>query len=262
MDTRGPRTRLRRPTFSQMLMILLALFIFAAGAAVSTAQPAQEGAAGGNTQRPPGVPGPFGEDIEKEFNDDDLKVKKEKPRGRWGSGLQFDKNQLDDPSVPVAVGAIQSLSGAGRHQGVIKIKRVEIKNRSLKIVNSVQLRWAIAGFDDPTQILSEGTTQLVNIWVEANNSQVIEIPTLYPTLLFKALAKDGELNGRFRLTIGLQEARFADGSFWRRQEHVAFLKSVYLDRSLNSQFPEIASTVLGTAPPLSGLPNYRTNTTA
>ncbi len=216
MNAQRFRRLTRRQNLVALLVASLSSIVFAYGVMSGAAQsPAkQDGGTNSNIQRPPGMPGPFGEDIAKEFNDD-LRVKGEKPRGKWGFGLLFDRRQFDDSSVPVAVGGIQSLSGAGRHLGVIKIKRVRIKNRSPKIVSSVQLRWTIASLDDPTKVLLEGSGHLVNIWVEADSSQVIEIPTLYPALLFKPLAKNGELNGRFQLTIGVQEARFADGSFWR-----------------------------------------------
>src|SRR5947209_13913330 len=68
------------------------------------------------------------EDIKKEFNDDDLKVKEEKPRGKWSFATLLDTSQFEDSSIPVVVGGIQSLSGGGKHLGITKIKRVEIKN--------------------------------------------------------------------------------------------------------------------------------------
>src|SRR5436309_9831 len=81
------------------------------------------------------------EDIKKEFNDDDLKVKEEKPRGKWGFALESDMSQFKDSSVPAVVSGIQSLSGGEKFLGVTKIKRVEVINRSPRVVNSVQLRW-------------------------------------------------------------------------------------------------------------------------
>jgi hypothetical protein len=131
--------------------------------------------------------------------------------------MSFDMPQLNDASVPVAIGAIQSLQGPGKFLRVIKIKRMQIRNRSPRALNSVQLRWTIADRDERDKVLLEGTTMFANIWVEANSSKVVEIPTIYPSLLFKPLAKDGVLRGEFQLTFGLQEARFADGSFWRRK---------------------------------------------
>jgi hypothetical protein len=191
------------------------------------------------------------EDIKKDFNDDDLKVKEQKPRGKWGFGLVVDMDQFDDSSVPVAVGAMQSLSGGGKYAGVVKIKRLEIKNRSSKAVNSVQLRWKITTLDDPANVLLEGTTPFFNFWAGANSSQVVEIPTVYPSLLFKPLAKDGGLNGQFKLTIGVQEAYFADGSFWRRQVPVVLLNFLYYDQTVANQFPSLAS-INPILPPLWG----------
>lgn len=117
----------------------------------------------------------------------------------------------------------------------------KIKNRSSKVVNSVQLRWEIVSLDNPAKVLLEGTTPFINFWAEANSSKVIEIPTLYPALLFKPLAKNGELNGRFQLTIGVQEARFSDGSYWRQQEPVVWLNLLYYDQTVANHFPRLAS---------------------
>ena len=141
----------------------------------------------------------------------------------------------------MAVGGLQTLSGGGKYAGVTKIKRLEIKNRSPKALNAVQLRWEITSLDDPAQVLLGGTTPFVNFWAEANSSQVVEITTIYPVLLFKPLAKDGELNGRFMLRIGLQEARFADGSFWRRQGPVVGFNHLYYDPTVAGRFPRLAS---------------------
>src|SRR5947209_13280564 len=204
------------------LFVGIVAFGFTASKVQSSAE-ASVGSGRGN-QRPPEFANSNPEDAKKDFSDDDLKVKEQKPRGKWGVGLETDMDQFYDASVPVAAGAIQSLSGGGKYAGGVKIKRLEIKNRSSKAVNSVQLRWEIVSLDNRTKVLLEGITPFVNFWAEANSSKVIEIPTLYPALLFKPLAKDGELNGQFQLTIGVQEARFADGSFWRRPEPVAYLK--------------------------------------
>jgi hypothetical protein len=225
MNTHSLRSLFTRRNAVPSIIFFLLAFVVVCGFLASTGQSsAKDGSIGSKIQLPQGTPGPTGEDIEKEFNDEDLKVKGDKPRGKWAFGTVFDMSQAESELVPVAVVGIQSLSGGGRHLGVTKIKRVKVNNRSSKVVNSVQLRWTLALLDDPEKVLSEGTTPFANIRVEANSSKVVEIPTLYPALLLKSLAKDGALDGRFELTIGVQEARFADGSFWRRQEPVAYLK--------------------------------------
>lgn len=188
------------------------------------------------------------EDAKKDFSDDDLKVKDQKPHGKLAVVIETDMDQFHDATSPVAVGAVQSLAGGGKYAGVVKIKRLEIKNRSSKDLNSVQLRWEIASLDNPARVLLEGTTPFVNFWAEADSSKVVEIPTIYPALLFKPLAKDNELNGQFQLTIGVQEARFADGSFWRRKETMTESNAPYFDWSPSKQFPFLAS-ILPDIPP-------------
>lgn len=219
-------------------------FIAVCGFAVSATQSSAEASVGDGrgSQLPPEFANMTAEDAKKDFNDDDLKVKEQKkPRGKWGYSFETDMDQFYDASVPVVVGAVQSLSAGGKYAGLIKVKRLEIKNRSPKAVNSVQLRWKITSLDDPSKVLLEDTLPFVNFWAEANSPKVIEIPAVYPVYLFKPLAKDGELNGRFQLTIGVQEARFADGSFWRRQEPVAWLNFLYYDRAAANRLPRLAS---------------------
>jgi hypothetical protein len=236
---------------------LLFIVVVSGITAVTEQSAAKEGAV---SQLPQSMPGPTGEDIKKEFNDDDLKVKGEKPRGKWGFSTVFDMSQALSDSIPVAVVGIQSLSGGGKHLGITKIKRVKVNNRSAKIVNSVQLRWTLARLDDPEKVLSEGATPFANIWVEANSLKVVEIPTLFPALLLKSLAKEGKLDGEFQLTIGVQEARFADGSFWRRQETVAYLKFLDPYRALDGRFPALASLFHSIVPPRSGTSNQQIST--
>jgi hypothetical protein len=223
MNAHSLRPMLRRRNFLPLTVLFLSSLVVVCGLVAGAARSSAEGAGGvrSGAQIPPGLSNPNGEDAKKDFDDNDLKVKEQKPRGKWGTALETDMNQFNDVSAPVAIGAVQSLSGGGKYAGVVKIKRLEIKNKSSKIVNSVQLRWEIVSLDDRAKVLSEDATPFINIWVEANSSLIVEIPTLYPALMLKPLAKGGELNGRFSITLGVQEARFADGSFWRRQERIA-----------------------------------------
>ncbi len=261
MNAHSLRSMLSRQNVVPFTLLFLLVAIVICGLTAGTQQSAaKEGAAGSNSQLPKSASDTTDEDIEKEFNDDDLKMKGEKPRGKWAFATVLDMGQFESSSMPVAVSGIQSLSGGGRHQGVTKIKRIELRNRSPKIVNSVQLRWTLAPLDAPEEVLSEGTTQFANIWVEANSTKVVEIPTLYPALLLRSLAKDGVVVGRFKLTIGIQEARFADGSFWRRQETAAQLNLLDPYRALESRFPSLASLVPGIIPPRAGTSDEQVNT--
>lgn len=250
MNAHGFRSMFSRENAAPLTLFFLLFIVVVFGFTAVTEQSAAKEQA--VSQLPQSMPDPTGEDIKKEFNDDDLKVKGEKPRGKWTFSIMLDMSQALGDSSPVTVAGIQTLSGGDRYLGITKIKRVKVNNRSTKIVNSVQLRWTLAPLDDPKKVLSEGTTPFANIWVEANSLKVVEIPTLYPAPLLKSLAKDGELSGNFQLTIGVQEARFADGSFWRRQETISYLKFLDPYRALDGRFPALASLVPGIVPPRSG----------
>lgn len=230
MNSHDFRSMLNRPNVAPYTLFFLLTIVCLCGFAVSHIQPSAEASVsnGHGFQLPAEFANP---NPEREFNDDDLKVKEQKkPRGVWNVSIGFDKEQFYDDSVPVAVSIVQTLSGKGKYAGVVKVKRLEIKNRSSRAVNSAQLRWKIVNSDDPAKVLLEDTLPFVNFWAEANSARVIDIPTIYPVHFFNALAKGGELKGEFQLRIGVQEARFADGSLWKRQTPVVMSNSLYYVR--------------------------------
>jgi hypothetical protein len=53
----------------------------------------------------------------------------------------------------------------------------------------------------------------------------MDIVPVYFNKLVKPLLKDGELNFHALLIVGVQEARFADGTVWQRNRQAAFLKT-------------------------------------
>ena len=237
-------------------LIIVVVFGLTAGVAQSSAT--ASGGSGSGAQKPPFMPS---EDLSKEFNDDDLKVKDEKARGKWGYTTLLDMKQKNDPSLPAYVNGIQLLSGGGKYQGITKIKRVQVKNRSPQTIVSVQVRFEVTYFDKPEKILLEDTFPLVNVSIAPNVSEVVEVQTLYPAKMLKALAKNGELYGHFGLRMSVQEIRFADGSFWRRPEPLASLKSPYHDNSPSYRFPPIAFIALNVFPPLRSPANNQINMT-
>lgn len=230
MNAHNLRTIFSRPNAAPLTIFFSLAVIFLCGFAGSTTRHSAEASVGNGRglQLPPEFNNP---NPEKEFGDDDLKVKEQKkPRGQWNFSIATDQEQFYDDSMPVVVSIVQSLSGQGKYAGVVKVKRLEIKNRSSRAINSVQLRWKIFSFDDPSKLLLEGTTPFVNFWAEADSAKVIEIPTIYPVHLFHPLAKDGELKGHFMLSIGVQEVRFSDGSLWRRPAPAVLFNFLYYDR--------------------------------
>jgi hypothetical protein len=156
-----------------------------------------------------------GQEKKEDFTDEDLKV--EKVEGKWMLGTGVDVKQAFDPSVPVAVSRMLTVYGQGKHLGRIKIPKIVIKNRSQKVLQSVQLRWTVANDDDRDTILLEGLTPFIPARIEPFNPPLLleQMEPLYFNKIVKPLLKDGELNFHVLIRVGVQEARFADGTVWQ-----------------------------------------------
>jgi putative transposon-encoded protein len=149
----------------------------------------------------------------KVFTDEDLKV--EKLNGKWNAQCAPDPKQAEDPSVPVYVKGTNVFWGTGKYLGRMKVSEVMLENRSQQPAQSVQLRWVIVSVDEPDVILLEGTTASFEARVEPFTTALVDIPEIYLNKILKPLRKSDELNGRFRLLVGIQEARFSDGAVWQ-----------------------------------------------
>jgi hypothetical protein len=222
MNAHNFRSIFRRENAASLTFFFLLIVVAVTAGMVQSPATAD----GGHSQRPPF---PSDEELKKDFNDDDLKAKDDKPGGKWTYATLLDDKQRNDPSVPAYVRSIQIVSGGGKYLGIHKIKRVEVANRSSQTVVLVQVRVEVSSFNEPEKILLEDVLPFANASVAPNASQVVEIKTLHPPRMLKALAKKGELYGDFAIRITMQEVRFADGTFWREPEPTALLKSPYLD---------------------------------
>lgn len=160
------------------------------------------------------------------FNDEDLKV--EKIPGKWRLGFLFDSKQGSDPSVPVVVTALKTVSGQGKYTGRVKVPELKIENRSQKVLESVQFRWAIVNDEDRDAVLLEGVTPFIRARIEPFNPPLLveDMEPIYFNKIVRPLLKDGELNFHAFLIVGVQEARFADGTVWQRNRQAAFVKTL------------------------------------
>ena len=223
------------------------LIVVAVTAVMVQSSASAGGGSGQDNQRPQH---PSDEELKKDFDDDDLKEKDNKPAGHCTYGTLLDDNQMNDLRVPAYVRSIQIVSGGGKYQGIHKIKRVRVTNRTSLTVVSVQVRVEVVPFNEQGKILLEDVLPFANVSIAPNDTQVVEIKTLYPPRLLKVLAKGGELNGDFGIRMSMEAVRFEDGSFWRRPAPAALLIPPYLDQSPNFRFPTLASLDAHIAPPL------------
>jgi hypothetical protein len=245
MNAHGLRAIFGRRNAAPFTFFFLLIVVVAFGLTHSSATAG--GGSGQANQRPPM---PSAEEMRKDFDDEDLKAKDDKPAGKWSYTTLLD-SKLDDPTAPACVRGIQIVSGGGKYQGISKIKRVQVANRTSQAIVSVQVRVEVVPFNEQDKILLEDVLPFANASVAANDSELVEIKTLYPPRLLKAVARGGELNGGFfGIRISVEAVRFADGSFWRRPAPVALLMFPYLDSSLGFGFPDLASLTERVAPPL------------
>jgi hypothetical protein len=159
--------------------------------------------------------GQAGKEKKKDFNDEDLKV--ETVPGKWMLGSVIDLKQTQDYSVPVIVSGFKTVYGQGKYLRRVKIPQVKIENRSQRVLQSVRLRWAITNYDDLGTVLLEGVIPTMDVRIEPFGEPLLmDIPPIYFNKIVKPLLKDGELNFHAMLIVGIQEARFADGTIWQR----------------------------------------------
>ena len=158
------------------------------------------------------------------FTDEDEQV--EKVAGKWILISSVDMNQSHDNSVPVVVTAIKTEYGQGKYLVRIKITNANVEIRGRKITQSIHFMLSNVMHDAPDTVLLEGLMPFVELRTEpAGAPLAIDIPHIYFNKLVKPILKNGELDGRLRLIVGIQEVRFADGTVWQRDRQAAFLKT-------------------------------------
>ena len=98
MNAHSLRPTFRRQHLAPLTALLLFSLVSVCGLTAGTAQPSAQASAGDGRghQLPPEFAKTKPEDIEKDFNDYDLKVKDQNPRGKWAYGIGVDKEQFAD----------------------------------------------------------------------------------------------------------------------------------------------------------------------
>jgi hypothetical protein len=141
---------------------------------------------------------------------------KEFPPGKYSFAFNFDRPQLDDPSVPVA------LSGLGSHSAprprAVKLSCAEVENRTPRIVKSVQLRWRVSALPpgrnvfEKAEVLSQGLTPVFEVQVLPGGRRKFELRDVQLADFLWPAAAAGELNGDFTIVIGVARVEFTDGT--------------------------------------------------
>lgn len=174
MNAHSLRSLFSRRNAAPFTLFLLLVVVAAFGFTTSMVQPSAT-AGGLSVQKRPQHPSD--EELRKDFNDDDLKAKDDKPAGKWSYTTLLD-SKLGDLTVPAYVSGIQIVSGGGKYQFINKIKRVEVTNRTSLTIVSVQVRVEVVYKDEPDKVLLEDVFPFADASIAPNDSEMVEIKTL------------------------------------------------------------------------------------
>ena len=138
------------------------------------------------------------------------------PPGKFGFGYSFDKKQSDDPSVPVAVIGLSSVTASKPHTN--KPRCAEVVNRTQRVVKSVRLRWTVTALAadmkaiENAEVLVRGLLPAFEVEVPPGARRRFEMRGVHFADFFQPLAAAGEINGKFNVVIGVARVEFADGT--------------------------------------------------
>lgn len=144
-----------------------------------------------------------------------------------------DLKQSDDSTVPAVVTGVRTYYGKGEFSGHVKVMEAKIENRSLiKSTEPIILRWYIVDSDDPDTVLLEVVTPVFKALIEpAGDLLLTDIPPIHFNKIAKPLMRGGQLSGKLRLFIGVQEVRFVDGTSWQYSQIAAYLRATFIKRT-------------------------------
>lgn len=135
------------------------------------------------------------------------------PRGDWSLSAHPYLG-ADYESIPVIVTGVTSNARGG-----VAVKKVGLENQSGKDVRAVKLSWYLSTEQAPNVVVLQGQTPFITRDGEfpAGSHLTLRFPVVTFANIYKPLARNGTLNGEFRIDILASEILYADGSTWKRE---------------------------------------------
>lgn len=125
------------------------------------------------------------------------------PRGDWtlSAGVYSGPGY---ESAPVDVFSVTTDAGRG-----LTVTQVELLNRTDQEVVAVKLRWYLKTDE---RILQEDVTSFLDVDLPARGKQSLAYPVVSFARLARALARDGQLRGNYRIEVTVAEVEYAGAS--------------------------------------------------
>lgn len=137
---------------------------------------------------------------------------KDGPPGDWFVSAAPDLTQKMTGRAPVYVYSTVSALVSGNSSNLM-VAAVTLVNAEYQPVESVALRWTVIDVDQSISV-ADGSTAHFKVDIDSRMGRKVECPHLNFAKISREFAKHGRLDGAFRLIVGVDSVRFADGSVW------------------------------------------------
>lgn len=124
------------------------------------------------------------------------------PKGNWGLTVGVARQ-----ATPVDVASVTTEVQKG-----FAVASVKLKNHTNLNVAAVKLHWSISETKDPSRILLDGNTRLIEVSIAPGETAILNYPVVSFAKAHKPLLINGELNGDFRIEIRTSKVKYADPS--------------------------------------------------
>ena len=124
--------------------------------------------------------------------------------------------------LELSPGPVKLIGNVSRIEDGIGISRVLIENVSSAEVVAIKLHWYVFDDEESKSYLKDGETKQIEVDHLGAKSKK-EVASGLPGFdeMFKGLAKNGFISGRYYVEVVLSEVLFADGSKWKLQKKSA-----------------------------------------
>lgn len=140
---------------------------------------------------------------------------KKGPSGKWLAAAIPNRSQRIQNHAPVFVLDTVSFLATGKITNLIVVG-VTLLNAAHQPVETVALKWSLVNADTDA-VVAHGLTDSFGVDIDARRARKVKCPYLNFAKISQPLVKNGELAGNFRIEIGVDSARFEDGSTWNDQ---------------------------------------------
>lgn len=144
------------------------------------------------------------------------------PTGSVQPTTGFSVSYSVESRLELSDGPVKVIGNENRIGDGIGMSRVRIENVSNQEVEGIKLRWYLFNEERSKSYVKDGETKEIKVdhWA-AKSEKVVEsgLPTFDE--MFRSLARNGFIAGRYDVEVVVEEVRFTDGTTWKQPKKSA-----------------------------------------